>query len=130
MFAITNGIRGYCALEHGTIRVIPFENSTYGRLVKAGYMAADKVFITNTDFISSKKRLEFRPDQTVFLPHPFDESAAFQFKSEYMPTRFDDGIVRFLCPARQDWRSRDPKMSKGNDKIFYAAKALIEEGTV
>jgi hypothetical protein len=126
MFAITNGISGYCALEHGTIRVIPFEDSTYGRLVTAGYMAAEKVFITNTDYVSSKKRLEFGKGQSVYLPHPFDEKAAFKFESNFHARKSEDGIVRFFCPARQDWRSRDPKMSKANDYIFHAAKALLD----
>ncbi|KQK29389.1 hypothetical protein ARD30_17530 [Bosea thiooxidans] len=127
MFAVAAGIKTYCALEHGTIRTIPFETTPYGRIVRAAYLGASKVFLTNTDYATAERRLEFEPEQRVYQPHPFDEEPAFRFRATYKAQRDPDRTV-FLCPARHDWVSRDPKMAKGNDLYLYAAKQLVDEG--
>ena len=125
--AFSAGLTSYCALEHGSIRTAPFEPTFHGRLLTAAFLNAKRVFLTNTDYATAKPRLEFASDQRVYFPHPFDEAIATRFRSEYLPTRDPDRVV-FFCPARQDWRSNDPKMAKGNDRYLRAAKRLLDRG--
>jgi glycosyltransferase involved in cell wall biosynthesis len=125
--ALVAGIENYCALEHGTIRELPFLATPYGTLLAAGYQRAAKVFITNTDYLTAGRRLEFRNDQIIFAPHPFDEKPAFAMKATHVPRR-RAGEITFLCPARQDWTTRDSQMSKGNDVYFWAARMVIAAG--
>ncbi len=127
VFALAAGIESYCALEHGTIRSIPFEPTTHGRLVAKAFLNAKRVFLTNADYASAKPRLEFTPEQRVYFPHPFDEGPALAFRSAHMRARNAECVV-FFCPARQDWRSGDPKMAKGNDRYFRAARLLLDGG--
>jgi L-fucose mutarotase/ribose pyranase (RbsD/FucU family) len=124
--AYANGIASYATFEHGTIRTAPFEDTIHGRLLAAAYHGADKVFLTNTDYATQARRLEFREDQRVYFLHPFDERETFRF-AELAPAP-PASPVRFLCPARQDWVSNDPTMAKGNDRIFHAAAALRAAG--
>jgi len=127
VFALAAGIEGYHALEHGTIRSIPFEPTTHGRLVAKAFLNARRVFLTNTDYATAKPRLEFTPEQRVYSPHPFDEAPALAFRRAHIRKQ-DPHRVVFFCPARQDWRSGDPKMAKGNDRYFRAARSLLDEG--
>src|SRR5438105_3431919 len=48
-------------------------------------------------------------------------------KATHVPHRRDGEIV-FLCPARQDWTARDPKMCKANDIYFRATSLVIRTG--
>ena len=128
VYASVARISEYCAFEIGTIRVIPFENTAYGRLVRHAYQGAAKVFITNTDYITASPRLEFRADQRVFVAHPFDEASTDAFLAQRKDAA-PSGPIVFFCPARQDWVSRDPKMAKGNDLYFRAAARLVAAGT-
>ncbi len=127
VFALAAGIEGYHALEHGTIRSIPFEPTTHGRLVAKAFLNARRVFLTNTDYATAKPRLEFTPEQRVYSPHPFDEAPALAFRRAHIRKQ-DPHRVVFFCPARQDWQSGDPKMAKGNDRYFRAARSLLDEG--
>jgi glycosyltransferase involved in cell wall biosynthesis len=126
-FAFAAGIEGYWALEHGTIRTLPFEPNANGRMVAAGFLNARRVFLTNTDYASAEPRLEFAPEQRVYFPHPFDEALAVAFRRAHPRVRDPERIV-FFCPARQDWRSGDPKMAKGNDLYIRAGKMLRDRG--
>ena len=127
VFALAAGIEGYHALEHGTIRSIPFEPTTHGRLVAKAFLQARCVFLTNTDYATASPRLEFTPEQRVYFPHPFDEAPALALRSAHRRAR-DPERVLFFCPARQDWRSGDPKSAKGNDRYFRAARSLLDQG--
>lgn len=127
VFALAAGIEGYHALEHGTIRSIPFEPTTYGRLVTKAFLHAKRVFITNTDYATASPRLEFTSEQRVYFPHPFDEAPVIALQSAHKRTRSPQQVL-FFCPARQDWRSGDPKSAKGNDRFFRAAKLLLDQG--
>lgn len=122
------GIEDYSALEFGTIRRLPFEDSPRGRLLREACLSAKRVFITNADYIAAEERLEFTADQAVYFPHPFHEQAARRHRAGF--TGFPDGTgpVVFLCPSRQDWVSGDPQFSKGNDRYFRAAARLVAEG--
>ncbi len=129
VLALAAGIEGYYALEHGTIRSIPFEPTTHGRLVAKAFLNAKRVFLTNTDYATASPRLEFTPEQRVYLPHPFDEAPALAFRSAHGRARDPERVV-FFCPARQDWRSGDSKLAKGNDRYFRAARLLLDVGRV
>jgi len=127
VFAFAAGIEGYSALEHGTIRSIPFEPTAHGRLVAKAFLNARRVFLTNTDYATASPRLEFTPEQRVYFPHPFNEAPVLAFRQSYLRKRDLDRIV-FFCPARQEWRSGDPKSAKGNDRYFRAGKLLLDRG--
>lgn len=118
----------YMAYEHGTIRSIPFDSNPVGRLTKAAYEQADAVFITNTDYVTATRRIEFRPEQRVYVPHAFDERPLLAFSKAYKrQERTDDTIVLF-SPSRQDWVLDDPRQSKANHLIVEAAADLVATG--
>ncbi|MDX6424318.1 MAG: hypothetical protein QOI67_1789, partial [Gaiellaceae bacterium] len=64
--------RPFVAYEHGTLRELPFEDSSRGRLLSLAYRRASRVIITNADVISSAHRLGL--ENTTFVPHPVDET--------------------------------------------------------
>src|SRR5262249_22054379 len=47
----------YVAFEHGTIRTIPYEDSSLGRRTALTYRMAAHVFVTNIDCVASAERL-------------------------------------------------------------------------
>ena len=118
----------YMAYEHGTIRSIPFEPSPIGRLTRASYEEADAVFITNTDYIAAKPRLEFNPKKRVYLPHAFDERPLFAYAAEKRTGGRRPGPIRLFNPSRQDWVTNDPARSKGNHLIIDALAEVVGEG--
>ncbi|MGI3903986.1 MAG: hypothetical protein ACRYGP_33275 [Janthinobacterium lividum] len=126
-FAFAAGIEGYWALEHGTIRTLPFEPNANGRLVAAGFLGAARVLLTNTDYATAKPRLEFVPEQRIYFPHPFNEVQAATFLRDHLRC-VDASRAVFFCPARQDWRVPDPRMAKGNDLYFRAGRLLLDQG--
>ncbi|HXF91770.1 MAG TPA: glycosyltransferase [Nitrospiraceae bacterium] len=113
--------RPFIAYEHGTMRDIPFENSTTGRLLALAYRKAGKVIITNPDVIGSARRLELKNFQ--FIPHPVDET-----KYRPKPTllrhqlvdQYQTNLILF-APSRHDW------VLKGNDRLIRAFAQLRKE---
>ena len=126
-FAFAAGVEGYWALEHGTIRTLPFEPGVNARLLAAGFLDAGRVFLTNTDYATAKPRLEFSAEQRIYCPHPFDEAPAKAFRHAY-PFRRDPTRAVFFCPARQEWASGHADMVKGNDLYFRAGRLLLDRG--
>ena len=126
-FAFAAGIEGYWALEHGTIRTLPFYETVDSRMLAAGFQNAARVFLTNTDYISASPRLEFTTDQRIYFPHPFDEAPALAFRNAHVARR-DPARTVFFCPARQEWASKHPDMVKGNDLYFRAGRMLLDRG--
>ena len=118
----------YMAYEHGTIRSLPFEDNSQGRLTRAAYEHADAVFITNTDYITAKQRLEFDPMKRVYVPHAFDERPLLSFAAKNRPKKRRSGPVRLFMPSRQDWVLNDPMRSKGNHLVIDAAAMLVASG--
>ena len=66
--------------EHGTLRSIPFENTTMGRLCASSYRNCESLMLTNLDTLEKPKLLDMRPDQVVFLPHAVDDRKLLGFK--------------------------------------------------
>lgn len=120
----------YFAMEHGTLRQIPFEDNAMGRLTALGYRRAEHVFVTNLDCLPQAESLA--GDRVTFINHPFDEDhgldtgGAGDLRAE-LCARLD---AEFLCffPTRQDWVADTGFADKGNDEFFRAFATLRAEG--
>lgn len=107
----------YIALEHGTIRKIPFVDDALGRMCKAVYKAADKVIITNCDNIEAAKKLQLKDYR--FIPHPINEEVQKVQLPPSCTERLHGQDFVVFHPARHHWdKHRDPSWEKGNDKII------------
>lgn len=114
----------YVAIEIGTIRDLPFEATTWGRMIGLGYREADHVLITNPDNYLAAKRLglksfSFCPhpvDETVFAPCEQDNPMRAQLLSKYQVD------FLFIAPARQNWAL------KGNDRMLHAFATALQSG--
>ncbi len=112
--------RPFVAYEHGTLRELPFEDSWRGRLLSLAYRLAARVIITNADVIASAHRLGL--ENTMFVPHPVDESKYTPGESELGRELREAGYGPiFLAPARQSWRD------KRNDVVVRALASLVPE---
>jgi glycosyltransferase involved in cell wall biosynthesis len=112
--------RPYVAYEHGTLRAIPFEENTTGRLAATVFLGADHAFVTNLDCMEAAERLGIPADRFSPLPHAFDEKRLIGFRHSHREIRPPDDRVTFFHPARQDWLLADPSMIKGNDRLVRA----------
>lgn len=119
----------YFTYEHGTLRSIPFEQNTMGRLCATSYRNCQALMITNLDNLDKPDKLGLNPKQSVYLPHAVDDKKLLGYRhahKELQPT--DDERPSFLCPARHDWGDDDPSLMKGNDKFLHATKIIYDEG--
>lgn len=116
----------YVAYEHGTLRDIPYEDSSLGRLIAGAYPAARAVFVTNNDYLTQERQLPIEPRRLHPLPHAFDERPLRVFADGYSRRR--PAIVTFFAPARQDWLPKVPIMMKNNHFIVHAAHRLKQCG--
>jgi hypothetical protein len=108
----------YVALEHGTIRHLPFADSFEGRMCRDVYRSAAHVLITNCDNDEAARRLELA--SWSFVPHPVNEvdpsvHAAEVLRRSVCEKLACDFVV--LHPPRQHWDPavRHPDWEKGND---------------
>jgi glycosyltransferase involved in cell wall biosynthesis len=124
---LLSGHTAFTAYEHGTLREIPFEDSSRGRACALAFREAPTVFVTNSDVMPSVAKLGIDPDRVVCLPHAFDSDKLLRFAAENStlqpPT---DGPPVLFAPARHDWVDGDPNFSKGND-VFLRALALVTD---
>jgi glycosyltransferase involved in cell wall biosynthesis len=122
--------RPFVAFEHGTLRELPFEDSWRGRLLSLAYRRASKVVITNADVIGSARRLGL--ENTVFIPHPIDETKYTPGESTVGARLRADGFETvLLAPARQDWREkRNDVLVRGFAELVRtdAARAVLMLG--
>ena len=122
--------RPYVALEHGTIRAIPFQPTAEGRLCALTFCLAADVCITNADNIVAARRLKL--DRYKFIPHPIDEthfdpdSQSETLRSDLRRKLSADFIV--FHPTRQHWEtSRPPSWEKGNDIFIRGLARFLRE---
>lgn len=108
----------FVALEHSTMRSLPFENTVQGRLLALAYKTADACVITNPDTVSSARRLGLQHYR--FIPHPLDET-----KYAPGPSAVREALLRqtgasllFLCPTRHEWSNAFD--SKRSDRVIRA----------
>jgi len=120
VYTLLHHDRPYVAVEIGTMRDIPFEDSANGRMLRAAYRQADYVLITNPDV---KKQADMLGLQRYsFCPHPVDEA---RFIPTYLPEYraellgyFPETELIGVAPARQNWDL------KGNEKYLDALRLL------
>ncbi len=120
----------YLALEHGTLREIPFQPTPTGRLTALAYHLAEHVFVTNSDCYEKGRLLA--GDRVTFLNHPFDDDhfllvqGADQTRHELRKQLKVDHLIFF--PTRHDWVPGTGYADKGNDKFLRAYARLVNEG--
>jgi glycosyltransferase involved in cell wall biosynthesis len=124
------GKRPYLTYEHGTIRALPFEDNTDGRLCALTYSRADLSFITNCDTVIAAERLKLSDYR--FVPHPINEQVVANPEPASLRNRLCQELqADFLVfhPARQHWEpQRHPSWEKGND-IFLEGFARFVKTT-
>lgn len=120
------GQQRYVAYEHGTLRDIPFEDTTLGKLVAPAYEQADLVFVTNNDYLIQPRQLAIPASRLCPLPHAFDERQLRRHVAATRPVR--PAQTTFFAPARQDWVQQYPTLTKNNHFVVHAAAALVVEG--
>ncbi len=111
----------YVPVEIGTMREIPFTDTSLGRLLALSYRTAPHVLITNPDAISALKDL--RVERYSFIPHPVDEDEwkPSLHKTREFHTKYNSPFI-MIAPARQNWTI------KGNDKYLHAMAKLVQDG--
>lgn len=109
------------AFEHGTIREIPFEDTSVGRMTLLAYAKASAVVLTNADNLERARQI--RPDWGRIVPglHRFDERPIERLAAKVGPEPdldlrfgFDRSVKVLLAPARHD------HVVKGNDRLIDA----------
>lgn len=126
----------YFALEHGTLREIPYLQTPIGRLCALSYRKAQHVFVTNFDCIESAKLLA--PDRFTVINHPYDEdhglaiNGAVESRTEL--TKELESTHLIFHPTRHDWVKGTGYADKSNDLLIRAfiklRRAGIEVGMI
>jgi glycosyltransferase involved in cell wall biosynthesis len=122
--------KSYFALEHGTLREIPFESTSRGRLTALSYSLAECVFVTNADCVESAKLLA--GNRFALLNHPYDEDHGInvngwqELRKNLMQEL--DGEFLFFFPTRHDWVKGTGYADKANDIFLRAFASLRREG--
>lgn len=120
----------YLALEHGTLRDLPFAEDAQGRTTSLSYAMADHVFVTNFDCLPKAEILA--PGKYTFLNHPYHQdhalpvSGAAERRAQLQRDLDADFLVFF--PARQDWVKGTGYADKGNDVFMRAFARLRAAG--
>ena len=116
----------YFAFEHGTLREIPLERSTRGRLTALAYHLAEHVFVTNADCLENARWLA--GDRVTFLNHPYDEDQGAENEDwkhlrQELRRRLGADFLLFF-PTRHDWVKGTGYADKGNDIFIRAFEKL------
>lgn len=118
----------FCALELGTLRGLPFEDSDAGRLTAWLYRQAPQVLITNVDCVEAAIRLGIPAERRKAVLHAYDVDTAVQYSKTHTPVANTARTVPyFFAPARHHWKSGNLSWLKGNDVIIRAAGRLARE---
>ncbi len=120
----------YVAFEHGTIRNIPYEATTQGRLCALSYRLSNWVVITNADNMASARRINIK--NFTFVPHPITEieiddlSSGLSLRKD-IEKKLNSSFLVFH-PARQHWsENRHPDWEKGNDIFLEGFARFIRK---
>ncbi len=120
----------YFAFEHGTLRSIPFEQTTQGRLTALAYALAEHCFVTNFDCMDNAKRLA--GSRVTAINHPYDESHGRKTtginEARCSLTRRLDSDFLFFFPTRQDWVAGTGYADKANDVFLKAFREMRTSG--
>jgi len=120
----------YFAFEHGTIREIPYQANSQGRLTALAYRLAQHVFVTNFDCVGSAENLA--PGRFSIINHPYDEDHGLKVSGwerirDNLFSELDSDFL-FFHPTRQDWVEGTGFADKSNDVFLRAFAALRGEG--
>jgi glycosyltransferase involved in cell wall biosynthesis len=120
----------FVAFEHGTLREIPFEDSSIGRLTALGYNQARAVLVTNSDCLDNARALA--SGAVRFINHPYDEDHGMGVQG-VAALRFDlasdlDADFLVFFPTRQDWVPGAGFADKANDVLLRAFARLRQGG--
>lgn len=120
----------YFAFEHGTIREIPYYETSQGRLTALAYRLAQHVFVTNFDCVGSAQQLA--PGRFTIINHPYDEDHGLRVTG-WESLRIDllselDSEFLFFHPTRQDWVEGTGYADKKNDEFLRAFATLRSDG--
>jgi hypothetical protein len=119
----------YLAFEHGTLREIPFQETSDGRNTALSYSLAEHVFVTNGDCLETAHTLA--DDRVSFINHPFDEDHGLNVGDwEDLRRRLHDLLdadFLFFFPTRHDWVPDTGYGDKGND-VFLRAFCRLRQG--
>jgi len=122
--------RSYFAIEHGTLRTIPFDQNGQGRRTALAYNQARHCFVTNFDCAGSAEVLA--PGRFSLMNHPYDEDRGLTISGA---TQLRDRLCRkldadFLIfhPTRHDWVEGTGFADKKNDVLLLAFAKLRARG--
>ncbi|PZO78517.1 MAG: hypothetical protein DI629_11780 [Mesorhizobium amorphae] len=122
VYGLAAGHPAVAAVELGTLRGMPFEDSARGRLCAWTYRRSHAVLVTNSDCMAQAAALGIPPERRHPMLHPFDtDKAAQPEKGERKQTPY------FLAPARHHWREGSASFLKGNNRWIAAAARLARE---
>ncbi len=95
----------YFAFEHGTLRSIPFENNSTGKLAALAFNSARHIYVTNSDCMQNAQKLS--GNSLTFIPHPYNEDRIQKvngFQNLRKKVLNDLGVKYILFfPTRHDW---------------------------
>lgn len=118
----------YFAMEHGTLRSIPFEANGQGRRTAIAYNKAEHCFVTNFDCAESAEILA--SGRYTLINHPYDEDhgdsvRGSEERRSSLLKRLDCDFL-FFHPTRHDWVHGTGYADKSND-IFLRAFAQLRK---
>ncbi len=120
----------YFALEHGTLREIPFKPDRQGRLTALAYRHAEHVFVTNYDCLPNARLLA--GERHSFINHPYDEDHGLRIGGVDLLRgelrRELDAERLIFYPTRHDWVQGTGYADKANDLFLRAVARLREQG--
>ncbi len=112
----------YLALEHGTMRELPLEDSSWGRMLALAYDQAAACIITNPDCIATAQKLGL--PRCRFMPHPIDDKYLAPDPGRHCgldpQCREGDGPLVF-APARHDWAIKGNQVAIDGFARFVAS---------
>ena len=116
----------FFTLEHGTLRTIPYENTSTGRLTALAYAVSSHTFVTNTDCQNSANFLT-RGNFTL-INHPYNEQRSYdEDKACALRTSLRQELSSsFLIfhPTRLDWIPETGYADKENIALLEAFLSL------
>ena len=120
----------YFAIEHGTLRDIPYAISPLGRLVSLAYNQAQHVFVTNFD--CEQSALSLTGNNYTLMNHPYDEYRPVDFieteklRCKLLAQLESDFLI--FHPTRLDWIVGTGYADKDNIQLINAFIELRHQG--
>lgn len=122
--------RKYLAIEHGTLRTIPMEDTPQGRLTALAYAKSEQCFVTNFDCLKNAKLLA--GSRVTPINHPYDEDHGLHIpgveKARNALRQELDARFLFFFPTRHDWVEGHGFADKANDIFLEAFVNLRASG--